>query len=72
MNMIVYFSMSWVKLGDLLNGYLGIFIIIIKKKEKEKNHFWSFHWVTGLLASLSSECSRQKVRNSDWLKSWLV
>jgi hypothetical protein len=27
MNLIVYFSMSWVKLGDLLNGYLGICII---------------------------------------------
>jgi hypothetical protein len=23
MNLIVYFSMSWVKLGDLLDGYLG-------------------------------------------------
>jgi hypothetical protein len=31
MNLIVYFSMSWVKLGDLLDGYLGIYIIIIKK-----------------------------------------
>jgi fluoride ion exporter CrcB/FEX len=75
MNLIVYFSMSWVKLGDLLNGYLGIFIIIIIIKEKErekKNHFWRFHWVTGLLASLSIECSRQKVRNLNWLKSWLV
>jgi hypothetical protein len=23
MNLIVYFSMSWVKLSDLLDGYLG-------------------------------------------------
>jgi len=29
MNLIVYFSMSWVKLGDLLDGYLGTYIIII-------------------------------------------
>jgi hypothetical protein len=25
MNLIVYFSMSWVKLGDLLDEYLGIY-----------------------------------------------
>jgi hypothetical protein len=25
MNLIVYFSMSWVKLGDLLDGCLGIY-----------------------------------------------
>jgi hypothetical protein len=25
MNLIVYFSMSWVKLGDLLDGYLDIY-----------------------------------------------
>jgi hypothetical protein len=31
MNLIVYFSMSWMKLGDLLDGYLGIYIIIINK-----------------------------------------
>jgi hypothetical protein len=36
MNLIVYFSMSWVKLGDLLDGYLGIYIIK-NKKEKKKN-----------------------------------
>jgi hypothetical protein len=32
MNLIVYFSMSWMKLGDLLDGYLGIYIIKRKKK----------------------------------------
>jgi hypothetical protein len=26
MNLIVYFSMSWVKLGDLLDGYICIYI----------------------------------------------
>jgi hypothetical protein len=31
MNLIVYFSISWVKLGDLLDGYIGIHIIIIIK-----------------------------------------
>jgi hypothetical protein len=36
MNLIVYFSMSWVKLGDLWDRYLGIYII---KKKKKKNHF---------------------------------
>jgi len=39
-NLIVYVSMSWVKLGDLLDGYLGIHIKIKKekrKKEEEKN-----------------------------------
>jgi hypothetical protein len=35
MNLIVYFSMSRVKLGDLLDGYLGIIIIIIKKRKKK-------------------------------------
>jgi hypothetical protein len=34
MNLIVYFSMSWVKLGDLLDGYLGKYLI--KKKERER------------------------------------
>jgi hypothetical protein len=32
MNLIVYFSMSWVKLGDLLDEYIGIYIIIIINK----------------------------------------
>jgi hypothetical protein len=36
MNLIVYFSMSWVRLGHLLDGYLGICIIINKKKKKKK------------------------------------
>jgi hypothetical protein len=27
-NLIVYVSISWVKLGDLLDGYLGIHIYI--------------------------------------------
>jgi type II secretory pathway component PulF len=38
--------MSWVKLSDLLDEYLGIFIIIIiiiiiikRKSKKKKNHF---------------------------------
>jgi hypothetical protein len=31
MNLIVYFSMSWVKLDDLLDEYLGIYIIKKKK-----------------------------------------
>jgi hypothetical protein len=35
MNLIVYFSMSSVKLGDLLDGYLGIYIIIKKIKNKK-------------------------------------
>jgi hypothetical protein len=35
MNLIVYFSMSWVKLGDLLDEYLGIYIYIYIKKEKK-------------------------------------
>jgi hypothetical protein len=26
--MIVFVSMSWVNLGDLLDGYLGIFIVV--------------------------------------------
>jgi hypothetical protein len=29
MLLIVYFSMSWMKLSDLLGGYLGIIIIVI-------------------------------------------
>jgi 16S rRNA C1402 (ribose-2'-O) methylase RsmI len=73
--------MSWVKLVDLLDGYLGNIDNKKKKKKKKKKKqkkkkkktiFWSFHRVTGLLASVSIECSRQKVRNSDWLKLWLV
>jgi hypothetical protein len=28
MNLIVYFSMSWVKLGNLLDEYLDIYIYI--------------------------------------------
>jgi hypothetical protein len=39
MNLIVYFSMSWMKLGDLLNGYLGIIITIKRKKEKKRKPF---------------------------------
>jgi hypothetical protein len=38
MNLIVYFSMSWVKLGDLLDGYLGIY----KIKKKKKTIFEAF------------------------------
>jgi hypothetical protein len=34
MNLIVFVSMSWVKLGDILEGYLGISIYIKKKKKK--------------------------------------
>jgi hypothetical protein len=47
MNLIVYFSMSCVKQGDLLDGYLGIFIIIIittiiirrRRRRKKKKPF---------------------------------
>jgi len=42
---------------------------IKKKKKRGKN--WIFYWVTGPLASLSIQCSRQKVRNLDWLVIWL-
>jgi len=41
MNLIVYFSMSWVKLCDLLDGYLGIYITK-KKKKKKKAIFEAF------------------------------
>jgi len=38
MNLIVFVSMSWVKLGDILEGYLGITIKIKKKKKKNSYH----------------------------------
>jgi hypothetical protein len=38
MNLIVYFSMSWVKLGDLLDEYLGIYIYIYIYIKKEKKN----------------------------------
>jgi hypothetical protein len=31
MILIVYFSMSWVKLSELLDGYLGLFIYLFLK-----------------------------------------
>jgi hypothetical protein len=40
-----------------LVGWIPWHIYNKKEKEKEKSHFWSFHWITGLLASLSIECS---------------
>jgi hypothetical protein len=45
-----------------------------KKKKKDNNNIISLtsHWVTGPLASLSIECSRQKMSNSIWLIEWLV
>jgi hypothetical protein len=36
MNLVVYFSMSWVKLRNLLDGYLGIIKKNKKKKKKKK------------------------------------
>jgi hypothetical protein len=51
------------KAGWLIDGYLGIYIYI------KEDHFEVFHWVIGLLASLNNECSRQNVRNLNWLKA---
>jgi hypothetical protein len=45
MNLIVYFSMSWVKLGDLLDElpwHMHIYIKKERKKEKKKNFFEAF------------------------------
>jgi hypothetical protein len=49
MNLIMYFSMSWVKLGDLLDGYLGIYIIIIIKKKKPFLKLSLSNWTSCLI-----------------------
>jgi len=43
---------------------LGIIIAgFCFKKRKKKSKNFKLHWITGPLASLSIECSRQKMRD---------
>jgi hypothetical protein len=53
--------------------FIGGITLALKKRKKEKRKreeeywsLWAFHWVTGSLASLSIEWSRQKVSFLDW------
>jgi hypothetical protein len=55
--------MFWGELDDLLDGHFGI-LHMIEKINKNNNNcsLKNLHQVTGRLASLSNECSHQKVR----------